>query len=138
MTIAEIESKLKDGYLKYWEVEELRAAKESVNVSDFMYHVFKEAEKVAAAEMKAAAARKYGEKKLTNKQWSDFARGWIWCKYSRIERVVGYEKIKAAKDAGFVTISEYKQYGRYTKEVYITQKGVRAMANKFDFNPFTF
>ena len=135
MTIAEIERKLKDGFLKYWEVDELRAAKETVKVSDFMYHVLKET-KSAPDAMKAEAAQKYGEKELTNKQWSDFAKGWMWCKYSRIERVVGADKITAAINAGFITVSEFKQYGRYTKEVYITRKGVRVMADKFNFNPY--
>ena len=134
MTIKEIESSLNDPYKKYWEIEELRNAKDSVKVSDFMYYIFKEA-KPAPETMKIEAAQKYGEKKLTNKQWSDFAKGWMWCKYSRIERVVGSEKLQAAKNAGFITISEFKQYGRYTKEVYITRKGIRLMADKFNFDP---
>ena len=134
MTIKEIETKLKDNFLRYWEVEELKAAKDAVKVSDFMYHVFKEMTS-APDRMKEEAAYKYGDKKLTNKQWSDFAKGWMWCKYSRLERVVGTEKITAAKQAGFITVSEFKQYGRYTKEVYITRKGIRMMADKFNFDP---
>jgi hypothetical protein len=134
MTITEIERKLKDSFLKYWEVEELRTAKESVKVSDFMYYILTEM-KTAPETMKAEAASKYGDKKLTNKQWSDFAKGWMWCKYSRLERIVGNDKIQAAKNSGFITVSEFKQYGRYTKEVYITRKGVRLMADKFNFNP---
>ena len=134
MTISELELKMKDPYLRYWEVAEVRAAKEAVKVSDFMYHVFKET-KTAPAAMIEEAAHKYGYKKLTNKQWSDFAKGWMWCKYSRIERVVGREKLWAAKEAGYITISEYKQYGRYTKDVYITRKGIRLMADTFNFDP---
>jgi hypothetical protein len=134
MTIKELEQKMNDPYKKYWEIEEVRAAKDSVKVSDFMYYIFTEM-KSAPAQMKEEATYKYGNKKLTNKQWSDFAKGWMWCKYSRIEKVVGGERIKAAKDAGFITISEYKQYGRYTKEVYITRKGIRLMADKFNFDP---
>lgn len=134
MTIKEIETKLKDNYLRYWEIEELKAAKDAVKVSDFMYYIFTE-NTIAPDRMKEEAAYKYGDKKLTNKQWSDFAKGWMWCKYSRLERVVGYEKIFAAKEAGFITVSEFKQYGRYTKEVYITRKGIRMMADKFNFDP---
>ena len=135
MTIKELEQKMNDPYKKYWEIEEVRIAKDSVKVSDFMYYVFTETLKISANEMKSEAACKYGDKNLTNKQWSDFAKGWTWCKYSRLEKVVGYEKIRAAKDAGFITISEFKQYGRYTKEVYITRKGIRMMADKFNFDP---
>lgn len=134
MTIKELENKLNDGYLRWWETEEVRTAKESVKVSDFMYYIFTEM-KPAKESMKEEAAYKYGEKKLTNKQWSDFAKGWMWCKYARLERIVGYEKIRAAKEAGFITVCEYKQYGRYTKDVYITRKGIRLMADKFNFDP---
>ena len=137
MTIKELEQKMNDPYMKYWEIEEVRIAKDSVKVSDFMYYILKET-KPAPETMKLEAAQKYGEKKLTNKQWSDFAKGWMWCKYSRIERVCGADKVYAAKNAGFVTISEFKQYGRYTKEVYITRKGIRLMADKFNFDPNKF
>lgn len=135
MTIKELEQKMNDPYKTYLEIEEVRAAKDSVKVSDFMYYVFMDSLKISASQMKEEAAYKYGDKKLTNKQWSDFAKGWMWCKYSRIERVCGWEKIEAAKKAGFVTVCEFKQYGRYTKEVYITRKGVRLMADKFNFDP---